>query len=60
MRQLGRPRLKWTDNINTDLQEVGFGGVDWIELPQIGTCECGIESSGSIKCGEFLDWLQTG
>jgi hypothetical protein len=25
-----------------------------------GTCECGNESSGSIKCGEFLDWLQTG
>jgi hypothetical protein len=22
-----------------------------------GTCECGNEPSGSIKCGEFLDWL---
>ena len=25
-----------------------------------GTCECGKESSGSMKCGEFLDWLKTG
>ena len=23
-------------------------------------CECGNEPSGSIKCGEFLDWLRTG
>jgi hypothetical protein len=23
-----------------------------------GTCEYGKELSGSIKCGEFLDWLQ--
>jgi hypothetical protein len=23
-----------------------------------GTCEYGKEPSGSIKCGEFLDWLQ--
>ena len=23
-----------------------------------GTCECGNESSGSIKWGEFLDWLK--
>ena len=25
-----------------------------------GTCECGNEPSGSIKFGEFLDWLKTG
>ena len=23
-------------------------------------CECGNGPSGSIKCGEFLDWLNTG
>ena len=22
-------------------------------------CECDNESSGSVKCEEFLDWLQT-
>ena len=25
-----------------------------------GTCECGNEPSGPIKCGEFLDYLRTG
>jgi len=25
-----------------------------------GTCECGNEHSGFVKCGEFLDWLITG
>ena len=24
------------------------------------TCECGNEPSGSVKCGEFLDWMKTG
>jgi hypothetical protein len=31
-RTLGRPRLRWEDNIKIDLQEVIFWGVDWIEL----------------------------
>ena len=33
-RPLGRPRLRWEDNIKMDLQEVGGGGVDWMELAQ--------------------------
>jgi len=33
-RPLGSPRPRWEDNIKTDLQEVGCGGVDWIELAQ--------------------------
>ena len=33
-RPLGRPGSKWEDNIKMDLQEVGCGGVDWIELAQ--------------------------
>ena len=33
-RPLGRPRRKWEDNIKMDLQEVGYGGMDWIELAQ--------------------------
>jgi len=31
-RPLGRPRLRWEDNIMMDIQEVGCGGVDWIDL----------------------------
>jgi len=30
--QLGRPRRKWEYNIKMDLQEVGYRGMDWIEL----------------------------
>ena len=33
-RPLGRPRRRWEDNIKMDLQEVGCGGMDWIELAQ--------------------------
>ena len=33
-RPFGRPRLRWYDNIKKYLQEVGCGGMDWIELAQ--------------------------
>jgi hypothetical protein len=33
-RPLGRPRSRWEDNIKADLQEVGCGGMYWIELAQ--------------------------
>ena len=33
-RPLGRPRRRWEDNIKMDLQEVGCGAMDWIELAQ--------------------------
>jgi hypothetical protein len=26
-----------------------------VEGQVVGTCECGNEPSGSVKCGEFLD-----
>ena len=33
-RALGRSRHRWGDNIKMDLQEVGCGGIDWIDLDQ--------------------------
>ena len=33
-RPLERPRRRWEDNIKMDLQEVGGGGGDWMELAQ--------------------------
>ena len=33
-RPLGRPRRRWEHNIKMVLQEVGCGGMDWIELAQ--------------------------
>ena len=31
-RPFGRPRVRWEDNIKMDLQEVGCGDMDWIDL----------------------------
>ena len=33
-RPLGRPRRRWVNNIRIDLQEVGCGYMEWIELAQ--------------------------
>jgi hypothetical protein len=33
-RPLGRPRRRWEDNIRMDLREIGWGGMDWIDLSQ--------------------------
>jgi hypothetical protein len=63
-RPLGRPRRRWKDNIKMDLQDVGGGvltGFNWLRIGTAGgnLCECGNKLSGSIKCREFLDYLQT-
>jgi hypothetical protein len=31
-RPLGRPRRRWVDTIKIDLREIGWGGMDWIDL----------------------------
>jgi hypothetical protein len=33
-RPLGRPTRRWEDNINMDLREIGWGGMDWIDLAE--------------------------
>ena len=33
-RPLGRPRRRWEDNFKMHFQEVGCGGMDWMELAQ--------------------------
>ena len=33
-RPLGRPSRRWKDNIKMDIQEVGWGGMYWIDLAQ--------------------------
>jgi hypothetical protein len=43
------------------LLEVGRGVIDWVDLAQVTvSCVYGNELSGSIKCGEFVDWLKAG
>jgi hypothetical protein len=33
-RPLGRPTYRREDNIKMDLREIGWGGMDWINLAQ--------------------------
>jgi hypothetical protein len=35
-RPLGRPRCTWMINIKIDLREIGWDGVDWIDMAQDG------------------------
>jgi hypothetical protein len=57
---LGRRRRRWDGNIKMEFQQVGCGGMDWIELAQnrdswSPLMNCRYEHSDFIKCGEFLD-----
>jgi hypothetical protein len=38
-RPLGRPRRRWEDNVKIDQREIGWGGMDWIDLLGIRTDE---------------------
>jgi hypothetical protein len=31
-RPLGRPRRRWVDHIKMDLTDIGWGGIDWLNL----------------------------
>jgi hypothetical protein len=58
--EVSNRRCRQEDNIKMDLQEVGYGCMDSIDLAQDrdrwrGTCKCGNKLSGSIKRGKFLD-----
>jgi hypothetical protein len=33
-RPLGRPRRRWEDNIRIYLREIGWGGMEWVDLAQ--------------------------
>jgi hypothetical protein len=33
-RPLGRPRRRWVNRMKMDLREMGWGGMDWIDLAQ--------------------------
>jgi hypothetical protein len=33
-RPLGSPRRRWVDNIKMDLREMGWNGMDWIDLAE--------------------------
>jgi hypothetical protein len=59
-RPLGRPRLRWEDSIKMDVQEVGWGRGDWMELSQDRDGWWALVSTVKNfrvpqKRGEFLD-----
>ena len=64
-RPMGRPRHRWEDNIKMDLQEVGRGCGDWMEVAQdrdrwralVSTVSD--EPSGSKNGGNFLTSCRT-
>jgi hypothetical protein len=41
-RPLGRPRRRWVDNVQMNLREIGWGGMEWIGLaPDRDQWNCG-------------------
>jgi len=58
-RPLWRLRRRWESNIKMDLQEIGCGVMDWIELAQDDSWRALVSAVMnllvSIKCGVFLD-----
>jgi hypothetical protein len=55
-RPLGRPRLRLVDIIKTDIVEIGWGGVDWLDLARDRYMGMRNDNSGSIKCWETVAW----
>jgi hypothetical protein len=60
-RPLGRPRLKRRIISRWILEKqdgVVWNGLIWLKIGHVeGFCESGNEASGSIKCWEFLEYL---
>jgi hypothetical protein len=62
-RPLGTPRHRWENKIMMNLQDVGWGAWTVLICLRTGTGGghlCGNEPLGSVKYGEFLDYLRTG
>jgi hypothetical protein len=50
---LERPKRRWEDNIEMDLREILWGGMDWIHGPMEGSSEYGSEPSGRIATNVY-------
>jgi hypothetical protein len=48
-RQLGRPRRWWVENINMNLREIGWGGMDCIDLaPNRDQCRALVKTAMNL------------
>jgi hypothetical protein len=59
---LERPTRRWVHNIKTDLREIGWDGMDWIDLAQDtdqwrALVNMMMNLRGSLKCWEVPEWL---
>jgi hypothetical protein len=56
-RPLGRPKRRWVDNINMKLREIGWDGVDWIDMAAFLVC-CGtydLHRAGGAGAVQYLN-----
>jgi hypothetical protein len=61
-RPLGRPRRRWVDDIKIDLREIGWDGMNWIELAQDrdkwrAPVNMVMNLRVPSSCWEFPEWL---
>jgi hypothetical protein len=54
-RHPGRPRRRCVDNIKINLREIGWNGMDWIDLDQDREQWRTNKPLGTIKCCEVLE-----
>jgi hypothetical protein len=57
---LGMQRCRWVNNIKIDLREIGWGGIDWIDLAQDrdqwwALVNMVVNFRGSYNVGKFLN-----
>jgi hypothetical protein len=52
---LRKPRRRWMDNIKMDLTEIGWYGMEWIDLAQDRDKYKALVSTGSTKYWEVLE-----
>jgi hypothetical protein len=50
---VGRTRRRWVDNIKTDLRQIGWDGVDWIDMAQDRDL-CRALVNTVLNAGKFL------
>jgi hypothetical protein len=54
-RPRARPRQMWVDNIKIYFREIGWGGIDWIDLAQDRDQWRALVNTSYVKCWEMLE-----